>query len=126
MSFTDAVKSVFAQYAGFSGRARRSEYWWFTLFVVVVYIAASVVDAALGVTALTIVAILALLLPSIAVAVRRLHDTNRSGWWYLISLVPFVGGLILLAFTLQDSTPGPNRFGAPPKTAAVGYGYGTS
>ncbi|MFG1880524.1 DUF805 domain-containing protein [Micromonospora sp. NPDC049102] len=92
MSFGAAVKSVFNQYVGFTGRARRSEYWWFALFTVLVSIVASVLDNALRLTFVDgssngfigLIASLALLLPTLAVAVRRLHDTDKTGWWLLI------------------------------------------
>ncbi|MGC4880661.1 DUF805 domain-containing protein [Micromonospora sp. DT43] len=123
MSFGDAIKSVFSQYVGFKGRARRSEYWWFVLFTFLVILAAAILDNVLGLTVgedsstgyITLVAYLALLLPTLAVAVRRLHDTDRAGWWLLIGLVPIVGGIVLLVFYVLDSTPGANRFGPNPK-----------
>ncbi|MEQ4303983.1 DUF805 domain-containing protein [Plantactinospora sp. B6F1] len=128
MSFTAAVRSVLSQYVGFGGRARRSEYWWFFLFSILVGIATSILDSALGTDfegssgsggLLNLLASLALLLPSLAVAVRRLHDTDRSGWWILIGLIPLVGAVVLLVFFVQDGTPGPNRFGPSPKYDAV-------
>ncbi|MFI5929980.1 DUF805 domain-containing protein [Micromonospora sp. NPDC051543] len=123
MSFGAAVKSVLSQYVGFTGRARRSEYWWFVLFTVLVSIVASVLDNALGLTFVDgsssgfigLIASLALLLPSLAVAVRRLHDTDKTGWWLLIGLVPIVGAIVLIVFLVQDGTPGANRFGPSPK-----------
>ncbi|MGC4837224.1 DUF805 domain-containing protein [Micromonospora vinacea] len=123
MSFGAAIKSVFNQYVGFSGRARRSEYWWFALFTILVSIVTAILDSALGLTFVEgsttgfigLIASLALLLPSLAVAVRRLHDTDRTGWWLLIALVPFVGAIVLLVFFVLDSTPGANRFGPNPK-----------
>lgn len=123
MSFGTAVKSVLSQYVGFAGRARRSEYWWFALFTVLVSIVASVLDNALGLTFVDgssngfigLVVSLALLLPTLAVAVRRLHDTDKTGWWLLIGLVPIVGAIVLIVFFVQDGTPGANRFGPSPK-----------
>jgi uncharacterized membrane protein YhaH (DUF805 family) len=129
MSFTAAIRSVLTQYAGFTGRARRSEYWWFALFTVLVGLAAAILDSVLGTTlgpdnsaawrgstgVIGIIVNLALLLPTLAVAVRRLHDTDRSGWWLLIGLVPIVGAIVLLVFFVLDSKPGTNRFGANPK-----------
>ncbi|MEV4821251.1 DUF805 domain-containing protein [Micromonospora sp. NPDC049274] len=123
MSFGDAIKSAFSQYVGFKGRARRSEYWWFVLFTFLVILAAAILDNVLGLTVgedsstgyITLVAYLALLLPTLAIAVRRLHDTDRAGWWLLIGLVPIVGGIVLLVFYVLDSTPGANRFGPNPK-----------
>ncbi|MFL6161851.1 MAG: DUF805 domain-containing protein [Jatrophihabitantaceae bacterium] len=115
MGFADAVRSVFSKYVVFSGRARRSEFWWFALFTLILYILVGIIDAAIGSSALLIIVVLALLLPSLAVTVRRLHDTGRAGWWILISLVPFIGGIILLVFECQDSQPGVNAFGPSPK-----------
>ncbi len=124
MGFVEAVQSCFRQYVGFSGRARRSEYWWFFLFTILVSIVTSVLDSILGtrsedtnVGVIGTIASLALLLPSIAVAIRRLHDTSRSGWWILIGLIPIVGWIILIVFYCQDSH-GDNEHGPSPKAAA--------
>ena len=110
MTFIESIQTCFQKYATFDGTARRSEYWWFFLFLV---IATSILGQVS--TTLSIVFSLATLLPSIAVATRRLHDTDRSGWWQLISLVPFVGIIILIVFLAQDSRP--NRYGATPAYA---------
>jgi uncharacterized membrane protein YhaH (DUF805 family) len=124
MSFTAAVRSVLSQYVRFGGRARRAEYWWFFLFSVLVGIVTLILDIALGTDfegsatsggLFNLIANLALLLPSLAVAVRRLHDTDRSGWWILIGLIPLIGAIVLLVFFVQDGTLGPNRFGPSPK-----------
>ena len=121
LAFPDAVKSVLNQYANFSGRARRSEYWWFVLFYALVYVVAAIIDGILGVPILTLIVALGLLVPALAVSVRRLHDTDRSGWWLLLNLVPF-GGIVVLVFSCLDSQPGPNRFGPSPKhQAPAGY-----
>src|SRR4051812_3359841 len=136
MNLVEAVRSVLSKYATFSGRARRAEYWWFVLFQVLVGIVAAILDAALGTGfgsgsgVFSLIVTLALLLPGLAVTVRRLHDTDRSGWWILIGLIPVVGAIVLIVFTVLDGTPGPNRFGPSPKHAAApGYGdapgYGT-
>lgn len=118
MGFGTAVSSVLSNYAGFSGRARRSEYWWWQLFLFLVYLVAAIVDAALGLNSILLfVVVLALALPTIAVTVRRLHDTDRSGWWFLIALIPLVGPIVLLVFCVMDSTPGPNQYGPSPKHA---------
>lgn len=123
MSFMDAVRSALTQYASFRGRARRSEYWWFVLFNVIVTVVAAVVDATAGLQQtsgygpVALLATLALLLPSLAVTARRLHDTGRSGWWILLSLIPF-GGLVVLFFVLQDSQ-GPNAWDNSPKALAT-------
>jgi uncharacterized membrane protein YhaH (DUF805 family) len=129
MNFVEAVQSVLSKYATFSGRARRAEYWWFVLFQVLVSIVAAILDAALGTDfgsgsgVFSLIVTLALLLPGLAVTVRRLHDTDRSGWWILIGLIPLVGAIVLIVFTVMDGTPGPNRFGASPKQGpAEGYG----
>ena len=125
MSFADAVRSVLSQYATFSGRARRSEYWWFALFNLLVSIVAAILDAVIGTDfgsgsgVISVIVALVLLLPSLAVTVRRLHDTERSGWWILIGIIPIVGAIVLLVFMVLEGTPGPNRFGASPKQAAA-------
>lgn len=115
MNFGEAVRSVFTQYVGFSGRARRSEYWWFFLFSLLVYAAAGIIDVAAHTAAIMIIVELALLLPSLAVTVRRLHDTDRSGWWLLIGVIPIVGTIILIVWLCDDSTVSRNRFGDSPK-----------
>ena len=121
MSFQDAVRTCLTQkYAGFSGRARRSEYWYFVLFTIIVGIVASIIDTILGTKAsngaglIYAIAELALLLPGIAVAVRRLHDTSRSGWWLLLGLIPIIGSIVLIVFFVQDSH-GENQYGPSPK-----------
>jgi uncharacterized membrane protein YhaH (DUF805 family) len=111
----DWYLAVLKQYAVFQGRARRKEYWMFTLFNIIAYIACSIVDGVLGMMLFTPIYALAVLLPSLAVTIRRLHDTDRSGWWILIALVPAIGGIILLIFTCLEGTAGDNRFGANPK-----------
>jgi uncharacterized membrane protein YhaH (DUF805 family) len=110
------------KYAVFSGRSRRKEYWIFFLVNFVVVTALLLVDQQIGTFdhktgfgLLNALYTLALLLPSIAVAVRRLHDTDRVGWWVLLSLIPIVGSIILIFFLIQDSTVGDNRFGPNPK-----------
>jgi uncharacterized membrane protein YhaH (DUF805 family) len=123
MTFGTAVSSVFTQYTGFSGRARRSEFWWYTLFAFVLYLVVALVDAAMKTTLLGLIVSLGLFLPSLAVTVRRLHDTGRSGWWILIGLIPLVGGIVLIVFECTDSEPGPNRFGPSPKPEAAGQGW---
>ena len=120
MSFVDAIKSVFTQYVGFSGRARRSEFWYFYLFTILLSIVASIVQRAMTNSTngiVTTIIGLAIILPYLAVAVRRLHDTSRSGWWLLIGLIPVVGTIILIVFWVQDSH-GDNQYGPSPK--AVG------
>jgi len=123
MTFPDAVKTCLAKYATFSGRATRSEYWFFVLFAFLVLLGASILDNVLDVVVFAPVlegnilagaVVLALLLPQIAVAVRRLHDMNHSGWWYLIGLVPAAGGIILVIWFCFEGTRGENRFGPDP------------
>jgi len=117
----DAVRSAYGNYANFSGRATRPEFWWFWLFYMLVFVVLAVVaGAGSGIASIAYIAMagfaLASIIPGIAVAVRRLHDTGRSGWWLLLGLIPF-GGLVLLIFYLMPSTPGPNRFDAAPMPA---------
>ncbi|MCW2543144.1 MAG: hypothetical protein JWM40_696 [Frankiales bacterium] len=122
MSFADAIKTCLAKYADFSGRARRSEYWFFSLAILLAYVVCIVVTAVvkpLGIL-LIVVLVLAAIVPGLAVSIRRLHDTGKSGWWYLIGFVPFVGGIILLVFMVSDSGPD-NMYGPNPK-GAIGYG----
>jgi uncharacterized membrane protein YhaH (DUF805 family) len=126
MSFTDAVRTCLtAKYATFSGRARRSEYWWFGLFEILALVVLSLIGLVIKFPYLGSLAMLAFLAPSLGVSVRRMHDIGKSGWWLLIGLVPFVGGIILLVFTVMDSKPGPNQYGPSPKAPAnPGYaGY---
>ena len=120
MSFGAAITSCFTQYVGFSGRARRSEYWFFALFGFLVYLVAALIDAAIGTSVFTILVALGLVLPGLAVTVRRLHDTDRTGWWVLINLVPF-GGIVTLVFSCLDSQPFPNRYGPSPKPQQGGW-----
>ena len=117
---------VLREYANFEGRARRTEYWMFQLFTVIALFVAMIVDVTIGVATqfpvpvLTIAYSLATMVPAIAVAIRRLHDTDRSGWWLLLGLVPF-GSIVILVFDCLDSTPWPNRYGPNPKAVAPGY-----
>lgn len=110
------------RYADFQGRARRSEYWLYTLFIVIAMCVTTVVDHVVfgeDRPFLTALFGLAIFVPSLAVSIRRLHDTNRSGWWYLITLIPFFGGIIYFVFSVLDGTPGSNRFGPDPKGRGV-------
>ena len=110
--------TVLKRYTVFTGRAARTEFWMFALFNFIVSIVLGVVDNVLGLgTLLAALYSLAVLLPSIGVGIRRLHDTGRSGWWLLISLVPLIGAIVLLVFTIQDSQPGDNQYGPNPKGA---------
>ena len=141
MDFMTAVRTCLSKYVDFSGRARRSEYWYFALFNFLVGIVTSVLDAILGTGydnstggLVNTVGSLALLLPSLAVGVRRLHDTDRSGWWILIGLIPIIGWILLIVWFCTDSKddnqygPNPKREGAaggyPPPPPAEPYGSG--
>lgn len=109
---------VLKKYAVFSGRARRQEYWMFTLFNLIAAIILMIVDFALGTyPLLTAIYGLAVLLPGLGVTVRRLHDTGRSGWWILIDLVPFVGFIILIVFLATEGDSQANAHGPNPKAA---------
>ncbi len=103
------------KYADFDGRAHREEFWMFTAVNIGVTIAVSVVAFILHLWILRVLYALAVLIPSIAVAVRRLHDTDRTGWWLLIALVPLVGIIVLIIFYVQDSYPDGNQYGPNPK-----------
>jgi uncharacterized membrane protein YhaH (DUF805 family) len=113
---------VLKNYAGFSGRARRKEYWMFTLFNIIFAVIAIILDSILG-TAIEgvgyglfyILYSLAVLIPSLAVTVRRLHDVGRSGWMILIALIPIIGAIWLLILLILNSKPGENKFGPNPK-----------
>ena len=108
MNFADAVKKCFSQYAGFSGRAARPEYWWWALFVILASVVLNLVSSDLaGIFSLGV------LLPGIAVGTRRLHDIGKSGWWQLLSLIPLIGWLVLLYWTVQPSE-GDNDYGSAP------------
>jgi len=122
MGFGEAVSTCWKKYGDFDGRAQRPEFWWWILFVTLLQIAASIVLTVLlvlfqnagflqwlGVMIFMIV-VLAVILPSIAVSVRRLHDRDLSGWWYLLGFVPF-GSIVLLVWYVLPGTPGPNRYG---------------
>ncbi|MER6123590.1 DUF805 domain-containing protein [Streptomyces sp. NPDC001795] len=106
---------VLKKYAVFSGRARRQEYWMFFLFNVIISIVLAIIDNAAGTSILGLLYTLAVLLPGLGVTVRRLHDTGKSGWWILISLIPLVGTIILIVFLATDGQPEPNQHGANPK-----------
>lgn len=122
MDFTTAVRTVLGKYVVFSGRAQRSEYWWFALFSFGTSVILSFIDGILfgfgsggqSVGVLSGLFSLAVLLPSIGVAVRRLHDLDKSGWWLLLIFIPLLGFLVLLFFFVQRGTTGANRFGPDP------------
>lgn len=114
--------AVLKKYAVFSGRARRKEYWFFFLFSIIISIVLGIIDGILGTFSaeagmglLGVLYSLAVLLPGLAVSVRRLHDTGRSGWWLFLALVPVLGAIALLVFMVGNSKPGENKYGANPK-----------
>jgi len=116
--YIDVLKKYFV----FSGRAQRAEYWYFILFNIIASIIIVIIDSIVGtfnpetgVGILSVIYALAILIPSIAVAVRRLHDTGRTGWWLLIWLIPLVGFIVILVFMILDSEPSDNEYGANPK-----------
>jgi uncharacterized membrane protein YhaH (DUF805 family) len=113
VTFGEAVSDGFSKYAMFSGRSSRSAYWWWILFYVLVVIAASIIDAAINTPAFVGLAWLAFIIPNLAVLVRRLHDTDRSGWWVLIGLIPLAGAIVLIVFACTDSGM-PNEYGEGP------------
>jgi uncharacterized membrane protein YhaH (DUF805 family) len=118
----DWYLEVLRKYATFTGRARRKEYWFFALFNLLIMLVLSFIDGMIGLYSmeaglgvLSGIYTLAVLIPSLAVTVRRLHDIGRSGWWLLIAFIPLIGALILLIFTVLDSKPGSNQYGPDPK-----------
>jgi uncharacterized membrane protein YhaH (DUF805 family) len=121
MTMQQAVRTVLSKYTVFSGRAGRSEFWWWVLFQFVCALIANFIDAILFRRApiLSALVSLGLLLPALGVTIRRLHDADKSGFWLFISLIPFIGALVLLFFYVQPSVPGTNRFGEAPENVAV-------
>ena len=105
---------VLKKYVVFSGRARRKEYWFFVLFNLMIAVIMLMLDILLGIPVFYLIYVLATILPNLSVSVRRLHDTNRSGWWLLISLIPIVGIIVLLVFVSLEGTKGENRYGDDP------------
>jgi uncharacterized membrane protein YhaH (DUF805 family) len=121
MGFGDAVKTCFSKYADFKGRASRPEYWWFFLSYVIVYVVLLLLaSAARGLFVLVYLAALAYIIPLLAAAVRRLHDTGRSGWWYFIAFIPLVGFIILIVLLAGEGQPQANQYGAPTGGTAGG------
>ena len=122
MGFAEAIKSFWSNYATFKGRARRSEYWFIQLFLIITNVAVGAIDLVLmngdvdrfiangGGGIVGLVWILVTIVPALAVLVRRLHDTGKSGWWVLMGFVPFAGAIVLFVFTVLDSTPAENKY----------------
>ena len=113
---------VLKKYAWFDGRSGKKEYWYFSLFSFIIIVVLSVIDMMTGTFNVTVglgllsgIYTLAVLIPSIAVSVRRLHDTDRSGWWFLINAIPLIGVIVFIIFTAQNGTPGDNQYGPNPK-----------
>ena len=117
---------VLKKYAVFSGRSRRMEFWYFVLFNIIVAVVLALIDTLLGTTTgvssfglLSGIYSLAVIIPSLAVTVRRLHDIDRTGWWIFINLIPLIGTIVLLVFAVTDGTPGSNRYGPNPKESTA-------
>lgn len=136
MGFGQAITTCFGKYVSFQGRARRSEFWWFYLFVVIVSLITQLVDQVIGLWIyrfsfdqngevvqaggfgiLSTIWFLVILLPMLSVMVRRLHDTDRSGWWWWLNLLCCIGPIVLLVFYILPGTQGANRFGPDPTSA---------
>lgn len=115
--------AVLKKYAEFGGRAQRAEYWYFALFNLIFSVVLGIIDGVVGlgvgpegaIGLLGLVYALAVLIPGIAVTIRRLHDTSRSGWWLLIAFIPFIGAIVILIFMVLDSEAGENQWGPSPK-----------
>jgi uncharacterized membrane protein YhaH (DUF805 family) len=116
------------RYAEFSGRSRRKEYWMFTLMLAILNFVIGIVESTMGLAGtvgglygpLSLLVMLAILVPYLAVGARRLHDTGRSGWWLLIGLIPIIGAIVLLIFFVLEGTKGPNEYGPDPKGSGAG------
>ncbi|HEX9138587.1 MAG TPA: DUF805 domain-containing protein [Steroidobacteraceae bacterium] len=128
MTYIGAIKYCYSHYATFAGRASRSEYWWWTLYAIVALIAAAIIDGMLGTQfagvggmvvrlhygyVYSLVSLINLL-PGLSVLVRRLHDRDKSGWWFWLLLVPLVGAIVLLVWFCMKGTTGPNQYGEDP------------
>jgi uncharacterized membrane protein YhaH (DUF805 family) len=114
MTFGESIITCLKKYATLDGRARRSEYWWFFLFSVLVQLACATLSEALAG-----LAAIALLLPSVGVGARRLHDLGKTGWWLLIGLIPLIGALVLLYWFVQPGAEGTNEYGEAPAAATA-------
>lgn len=123
MDIKDYFLNPMKKYATFSGRASRKEFWMFTAAIIAIYIVSAIIGAILGAISIYLEIIisvlqgifsLAIMIPTIAIGIRRLHDINKSGWMYLLNIIPFVGGIIVLIFMCLPGTVGPNRFGNDP------------
>jgi uncharacterized membrane protein YhaH (DUF805 family) len=110
VGFGEAISEGFRNIVTFSGRASRSAFWWFALGAIIIDIVIAIVARAAHVVVLQYVVEVIVALVSLSLAVRRLHDTNRTGWWWLLGIIPIIGGIILLVFYCLPGTPGPNRY----------------
>ena len=114
MGFGEAVSVCFKKSFVWEGRASRAEFWWFELAQLLISIVALIIDQIIGTGVLYIIAAIVFILPSIAVLIRRLHDTDRTGWWYWIQLLPLIGLIVILVFTLTGGDEGDNKYGPNP------------
>jgi uncharacterized membrane protein YhaH (DUF805 family) len=117
-TFVGALKDGFARYVDFKTRSTRPQYWWFTLWMILFSIGAALIDSMMGMGdsgPVGLLVSLGTLLPSIAVGIRRLHDIGRTGWWFLIVLVPLIGWIVLIVFYCTKTQEEPNRWGMPPQ-----------
>jgi uncharacterized membrane protein YhaH (DUF805 family) len=131
MTFIAAVKKCLNNYAKFSGRAGRSEFWWFFLFNWLVQAVAAIIDFALFGTSewdgpMSLITTLGLLIPQLAVGARRLHDRNLSGWWQLVGIVPILGWILLIVWLILNGQDEENRFGPPPVSVGTALYAGPS
>ena len=106
--FTDGLK----RYADFTGRATRKQFWMYVLFYVLIYIAVLLVTAAIGMEVLVSLYVLGMLIPTLAIGARRMHDINRTGWWQLLLIIPLLGSIIMIIFWVQPTVHEGNRFGS--------------
>ncbi len=120
MTFSQAISSGFKNYAVFSGRAARPDFWYFYLFTAIVGIGIGVVEGVIGTAGvfggfgvITLIWSLAIFLPTLGLMVRRLHDADHSGWWFLIAFLPLIGAIVLIVFWATAGTQGDNKYGAP-------------
>ena len=112
MNFIESIQTCYKKFFDFSGRASKSEYWWFQLFQIIIYVLSFLFQGDLAL--LFSIAVIANLIPIYAAAVRRIHDSNKSGWFVLLSFIPIIG-LYVIVLLVQDGSKGKNRFGAKPK-----------
>jgi uncharacterized membrane protein YhaH (DUF805 family) len=120
MTFTQSVVYCLTHYFKFSGRACRSEYWWFVLAGILAGLIGGAIDSLVGREVLDPIISLGTIIPTLAAASRRLHDTDRSGWWQLLGFIPLIGWIVLIVWQASAGTPGPNRYGEAPERAAPG------